>query len=102
MAGLQTQPCGRAADTDPVGAPTDAVEKQRVFDHYWETRDLRSADLRTRLRISIVESVMVHRYGRMLDVGPAEELDGVPDSVLRAWRVVVEATVVCQLHPGSG
>lgn len=43
--------------------------KQEQFDRYWESRDLNTADLRTRLRIAIVESLMTRRRGRLLDVG---------------------------------
>jgi len=46
-----------------------AQDKRVLFDHYWETRDLRSVDLRTRLRIAIVEAMLDGRIGRLLDVG---------------------------------
>jgi 2-polyprenyl-3-methyl-5-hydroxy-6-metoxy-1,4-benzoquinol methylase len=47
-------------------APSD---KRAVFDHYWETRELSSADLRTRLRIAIVERFLEGTGGTLLDVG---------------------------------
>jgi 2-polyprenyl-3-methyl-5-hydroxy-6-metoxy-1,4-benzoquinol methylase len=47
-------------------APPD---KRAVFDRYWETRDLRSADLRTRLRIIIADRFLEETRGTLLDVG---------------------------------
>lgn len=44
-------------------------DKRVEFDHYWETRDLRSVDLRTRRRIAIVESMLGTNRGTLLDVG---------------------------------
>jgi SAM-dependent methyltransferase len=45
------------------------TERQRFIDHYWETRDLRTVDHRTRLRIAVVDRLLTHRRGRLLDVG---------------------------------
>ncbi|MEW5701083.1 MAG: methyltransferase domain-containing protein [Candidatus Zixiibacteriota bacterium] len=39
------------------------------FDHYWEARDLATTDARTRLRLALMESMLTHRNGRLLDVG---------------------------------
>jgi len=50
----------------PALAGTD---KRATFDHYWETRDLCTVDLRTRLRIAIVESMLGGQKGTLLDVG---------------------------------
>ncbi|HUU47109.1 MAG TPA: class I SAM-dependent methyltransferase [Acidobacteriota bacterium] len=69
ITGSRTQRCDRVPETVSPDRTTDAVEKKRLFDHYWETRDLSSADMRTRLRISLVESLLEHRFGRLLDVG---------------------------------
>ncbi len=44
-------------------------DKRALFDRYWETRDLSSADLRTRLRIGIVERFLTGARGTLLDVG---------------------------------
>jgi 2-polyprenyl-3-methyl-5-hydroxy-6-metoxy-1,4-benzoquinol methylase len=53
-----------------VGPPPLAhPDKRAVFDHYWETRELSSADLRTRLRIAIVEKFLERTGGTLLDVG---------------------------------
>jgi len=53
-----------------VGPPPLAPPNKRtVFDHYWETRELASADLRTRLRIAIVERFLEGTGGTLLDVG---------------------------------
>ena len=60
-----------SAHTEP---PPDT--KCTAFDHYWETRDLVSLDLRTRLRVGIVERMLQAQSGdtpvagkTMLDVG---------------------------------
>lgn len=49
--------------------PPDPGDKRDEFDHYWETRNLRSVDLRTRRRIAIVESMLGRTPGALLDVG---------------------------------
>lgn len=60
----------RLSDRSPSsGRVPPQSGKQQQFDQYWETRDLSSADLRTRLRIGVVESLMTRRRGRLLDVG---------------------------------
>ncbi|GAB4325265.1 MAG: hypothetical protein Kow0074_18830 [Candidatus Zixiibacteriota bacterium] len=50
-------------------APVEPPDKRVEFDHYWETRNLRSVDLRTRRRIAIIESMLSAVPGTMLDVG---------------------------------
>lgn len=52
-----------------VTRPVPANDRQRYFDHYWETRQLTSVDRRTRLRISLIDHMLEHRSGPMLDVG---------------------------------
>lgn len=54
---------------DIAAPPLAGPDKRAAFDHYWETRDLRTVDLRTRLRIAVVESMLKGRTGRLLDVG---------------------------------
>ena len=49
--------------------PASHIDKRAAFDHYWETRHLPSVDLRTRLRIAIVESMLAGKGGTLLDVG---------------------------------
>ena len=51
----------------PLAVPDET--KRREFDRYWETRNLTSTDARTRLRLALVESMLVHRRGSLLDVG---------------------------------
>jgi 2-polyprenyl-3-methyl-5-hydroxy-6-metoxy-1,4-benzoquinol methylase len=57
------------ARTPPPRPPLASPDKRAVFDHYWETRNLSSVDLRTRLRIAIVESMLAGQTGTLLDVG---------------------------------
>ncbi|HEX9750551.1 MAG TPA: class I SAM-dependent methyltransferase [candidate division Zixibacteria bacterium] len=57
----------RARNSTPVGSAA-AAQHQR-FDRYWATRELRSLDARTRLRIGIVEHMLTHASGSLLDVG---------------------------------
>lgn len=52
-----------------VTHPVPANDRQRYFDQYWETRQLTSVDRRTRLRIGLVDRMLGHRAGRLLDVG---------------------------------
>jgi 2-polyprenyl-3-methyl-5-hydroxy-6-metoxy-1,4-benzoquinol methylase len=59
----------RKTHREPASPPLAGPDKRAAFDHYWETRDLRSVDLRTRLRIAIVEGMLKGRTGRLLDVG---------------------------------
>lgn len=54
---------------ESVPPPLAGPDKRAAFDHYWETRDLRTVDSRTRLRIAIVEAMLNGRTGRLLDVG---------------------------------
>lgn len=54
---------------DKATPPLAGPDKRAAFDHYWETRDLRKVDSRTRLRIAIVESMLGGRKGTLLDVG---------------------------------
>ncbi len=49
--------------------PLAPAGKRALFDHYWETRNLPSADLRTRLRTAIVEKFLQGISGSLLDVG---------------------------------
>lgn len=58
-----------AITTEAAGQSLPPPDKRAVFDQYWRTRDLRSADLRTRLRIEIVERFLGDRTGSLLDVG---------------------------------
>jgi 2-polyprenyl-6-hydroxyphenyl methylase/3-demethylubiquinone-9 3-methyltransferase len=62
---------GRKAPCPPTGlTETESRhDKRRQFDHYWETRNLTTTDQRTRLRLALVESMLSHRDGRVLDVG---------------------------------
>ncbi len=53
----------------PVTPPLAGPDKRAAFDHYWETRNLRTVDLRTRLRIAIVEAMLKGHTGTLLDVG---------------------------------
>jgi 2-polyprenyl-3-methyl-5-hydroxy-6-metoxy-1,4-benzoquinol methylase len=53
----------------PPTAANKAPDKCRIFDRYWETRNLTSADMRTRLRITLVESLLSGPGGHLLDVG---------------------------------
>jgi len=62
--GLKT-PCPPAELTEAVGCR----DKRRQFDHYWETRNLTTTDQRTRLRLALVQSMLSHRDGLVLDVG---------------------------------
>jgi 2-polyprenyl-3-methyl-5-hydroxy-6-metoxy-1,4-benzoquinol methylase len=57
------------AHAESAAPPLAGPDKRAAFDHYWETRDLCSCDLRTRLRIAIVEAMLEGRKGRLLDVG---------------------------------
>lgn len=52
-----------------VSRPVPVNDRQRYFDHYWETRQLTSVDRRTRLRIGLIDNMLGHRSGQMLDVG---------------------------------
>lgn len=52
-----------------VTHPVPANDRQRYFDHYWETRQLTSVDCRTRLRIGLIDRMLAHRSGQLLDVG---------------------------------
>lgn len=52
-----------------VTHPVAANDRQRYFDHYWETRQLTTVDRRTRLRIGLIDRMLSHRGGTMLDVG---------------------------------
>lgn len=52
-----------------VTRPAPANDRQRYFDHYWETRQLTSVDSRTRLRIGLIDRMLERRDGRLLDVG---------------------------------
>jgi SAM-dependent methyltransferase len=52
-----------------VSHPIPANDRQRYFDHYWETRQLTSVDSRTRLRIGLIERMLGRRGGSLLDVG---------------------------------
>ena len=53
-----------------VGQPPLArPDKRTLFDRYWATRDLPSADLRTRLRTAVVERFLNGVRGSLLDVG---------------------------------
>lgn len=52
-----------------VSRPVPANDRQRYFDHYWETRRLTSVDSRTRLRIGLIDRMLEHRSGTLLDVG---------------------------------
>jgi 2-polyprenyl-3-methyl-5-hydroxy-6-metoxy-1,4-benzoquinol methylase len=46
-----------------------AADRRQYFDRYWETRQLKTVDHRTRLRIGIVDRMLTHRAGSLLDVG---------------------------------
>lgn len=52
-----------------VAHPIPANDRQRYFDHYWETRQLTTVDCRTRLRIGLIDRMLEHRSGTLLDVG---------------------------------
>ena len=52
-----------------VTHPIPANDRQRYFNHYWETRQLTSVDCRTRLRIGLIDRMLEHRAGQLLDVG---------------------------------
>ena len=55
-----------APTEQPMLAPPD---KRTLFDRYWETRHLPSADLRSRLRTAVVERFLKGVKGSLLDVG---------------------------------
>jgi SAM-dependent methyltransferase len=59
----------KAARPRLVTHPVPANERQRYFDHYWETRQLTRVDCRTRLRIGLIDRMLDLRSGRLLDVG---------------------------------
>lgn len=59
----------KAARSRLVTHPVPANERQRYFDHYWETRQLTRVDCRTRLRIGLIDRMLDCRAGRLLDVG---------------------------------
>jgi 2-polyprenyl-3-methyl-5-hydroxy-6-metoxy-1,4-benzoquinol methylase len=52
-----------------VTRPVAVNDRQRYFDHYWETRRLATVDSRTRLRIGLIDQMLGHRSGHMLDIG---------------------------------
>lgn len=52
-----------------VAHPMPANDRQRYFDHYWETRQLTTVDCRTRLRIGLIHGMLEHRRGTLIDVG---------------------------------
>ena len=52
-----------------VTIPAPITDRQRYFDHYWDTRNLSTVDHRTRLRIGLVHTLLTHRTGNLLDVG---------------------------------
>jgi 2-polyprenyl-3-methyl-5-hydroxy-6-metoxy-1,4-benzoquinol methylase len=50
--------------------PADlAADRRQYFDRYWETRQLKTVDHRTRLRVGIVDAMLKNRSGALLDVG---------------------------------
>jgi SAM-dependent methyltransferase len=56
---------------DEVGLSTGTVQRstQEIFDSYWQTREYRSADARTRQRVAAVARLMQNSGGNLLDVG---------------------------------
>lgn len=52
-----------------VTHPVALNDRQRYFDHYWETRQLTTVDCRTRLRIGLIDRMLDMRAGTLLDVG---------------------------------
>jgi SAM-dependent methyltransferase len=52
-----------------VSRPVPVNDRQRYFDHYWETRQLTTVDSRTRLRLGLIDHMLGRHSGRMMDVG---------------------------------
>lgn len=69
LAKSTTTPREAAPQTRTDIVPAASIDKRAAFDHYWETRNLTSVDLRTRLRIAIVEAMLAGTTGTLLDVG---------------------------------
>jgi SAM-dependent methyltransferase len=70
----ETKSQGVPGDVNPFAAggfsgKPKASEKSRLFDQYWESRNLRSVDERTRRRVALIEEMLTDTPGRLLDVG---------------------------------